>query len=198
MKLKNAQWRTLYVYFMQNVLWHNACGPLEMFSLSYNSHEIHLPWDILIWLIEFIYFPSFITGAPNSKGQCGANLVHHWARARKNYSFSNNEVRNIEHENQRLLRELTRISEGPKPGSAQVKKAYANVNTPLTKISHHGLNRLREQKRIERENLVGSSPVDPHHFIWSNQIFSASHSKKVLSTCWCVVFFLIRNRSIKV
>ncbi|XP_075900688.1 cilia- and flagella-associated protein 97 isoform X3 [Nelusetta ayraudi] len=90
----------------------------------------------------------------NSNSQCGAKLVHHWGRARKNYSFSNNEVRNIEHENQRLLRELTRISEGPKPGSAQVKKAYVSVNTPLNKISHHGLNRLREQKRIERENLA--------------------------------------------
>lgn len=102
-------------------------------------------------------FPSLIPGVPTSNSQCGAKLLHHWGRARKNYSFSNNEVRNIEHENQRLLRELTRISEGPKPASAHVKKAYVSVNTPLNKISHHGINRLREQKRIERENLVGSN-----------------------------------------
>lgn len=81
-------------------------------------------------------------------------MVCPWGRARKNYSFSNKEVRAIEHENQRLLRELTRISQGPKPGSAQAKKGYVSINTPLTKISHNGLNRLREQKRIERENLV--------------------------------------------
>lgn len=105
---------------------------------------------------QFVPFLSLMTGVPNSNSQCGAQGVHHWGRSRKNYSFSNDEVRNIEHENQRLLRELTRISEGPKPGSAHVKKAYVSVNTPLNKISHHGLNRLREQKRIERENLVGN------------------------------------------
>lgn len=106
-------------------------------------------------LLKFVPFPPLIPGVSNSSSQCGAKLVHHWGRARKNYSFSNDEVRNIEHENQRLLRELTRISEGPKAGSAHVKKAFVSVGTPLNKISHHGLNRLREQKRIERENLVG-------------------------------------------
>lgn len=116
---------------------------------------IHMKCVFLQVFFKFISFPSLMTGVLNSNSQCGAKLVHHWGRARKNYSFSNNEVRNIEHENQRLLRELTRISEGPKPCSVQVKKAYVSANTPLNKISHHGLNRLREQKRIERENLVG-------------------------------------------
>lgn len=123
-------------------------------------HGTSIEYKVIIFLkcasfshFQFVPFSSLITGA----SQCGANLVHHWGRARKNYSFSNDEVRHIEHENQRLLRELTRISEGPKPGSAHVKKAFVSVNTPLNKISHHGLNRLREQKRIERENLVGSN-----------------------------------------
>uniref|UniRef100_A0A3P9D6D3 Cilia- and flagella-associated protein 97 n=1 Tax=Maylandia zebra TaxID=106582 RepID=A0A3P9D6D3_9CICH len=76
--------------------------------------------------------------------QLGRKLVFHYpgGRNRKNYSFSNEEVRRIDLENQRLLRELSRLSPGPRSGSAPVKK------------SHGEMNRQREQQRIERENLA--------------------------------------------
>ncbi|XP_069023352.1 cilia- and flagella-associated protein 97 isoform X2 [Embiotoca jacksoni] len=73
---------------------------------------------------------------------------------RKNYSFTNDEVRRIDQENQRLLRELSRISPGPTPGSAVGRKSHVASNAPLTRLSHSALNRHREQQRIERENMA--------------------------------------------
>uniref|UniRef100_A0A3P8TGN0 Cilia- and flagella-associated protein 97 n=1 Tax=Amphiprion percula TaxID=161767 RepID=A0A3P8TGN0_AMPPE len=75
-------------------------------------------------------------------------------RNRKNYSFTNDEVRRIDRENQRLLRELSRLSPGPRPGSVVGKKTHVGVKSPLIRPSHSALNRQREQQRIERENLA--------------------------------------------
>ncbi|XP_044045095.1 cilia- and flagella-associated protein 97 isoform X2 [Siniperca chuatsi] len=75
-------------------------------------------------------------------------------RNRKNYSFTNDEVRCIDRENQRLLRELSRISPGPRPGSTAGTKTCMASNLPHIRLSHSALNRLREQQRIERENLA--------------------------------------------
>ncbi|XP_048851959.1 cilia- and flagella-associated protein 97 isoform X1 [Brienomyrus brachyistius] len=69
-------------------------------------------------------------------------------RARKNYSFSNEEVRRIDRENQRLLRELSRQT--PRPGSS----AAASGRGAASRLSHSALNRQREQRRIERENMA--------------------------------------------
>lgn len=69
-------------------------------------------------------------------------------RARKNYSFSNEEVRRIDRENQRLLRELSR--QAPRPSSS----AAASARGAASRLSHSALNRQREQRRIERENMV--------------------------------------------
>uniref|UniRef100_A0A3B5B5U7 Cilia- and flagella-associated protein 97 n=1 Tax=Stegastes partitus TaxID=144197 RepID=A0A3B5B5U7_9TELE len=84
------------------------------------------------------------------------NLVLHCpgGRNRKNYSFSNDEVRRIDRENQRLLRELSRLSPGPRPGSVVGKKTRVGSSSPLVRLSHSALNRQREQQRIERENLA--------------------------------------------
>uniref|UniRef100_A0A3Q1EQ09 Cilia- and flagella-associated protein 97 n=1 Tax=Acanthochromis polyacanthus TaxID=80966 RepID=A0A3Q1EQ09_9TELE len=75
-------------------------------------------------------------------------------RNRKNYSFTNDEVRRIDRENRRLLRELSRLSPGPRPGSVVGKKTHVGVKSPLIRPSHSALNRQREQQRIERENLA--------------------------------------------
>nr|XP_020745552.1 cilia- and flagella-associated protein 97 isoform X1 [Odocoileus virginianus texanus]XP_020745556.1 cilia- and flagella-associated protein 97 isoform X1 [Odocoileus virginianus texanus]XP_020745557.1 cilia- and flagella-associated protein 97 isoform X1 [Odocoileus virginianus texanus]XP_020745558.1 cilia- and flagella-associated protein 97 isoform X1 [Odocoileus virginianus texanus] len=69
---------------------------------------------------------------------------------RKNYSFTREEVRQIDRENQRLLKELSRQAE--KPGS---KSMIPRRSTgPPPKLYHSALNRQREQQRIERENLA--------------------------------------------
>ncbi|XP_030281535.1 cilia- and flagella-associated protein 97 isoform X3 [Sparus aurata] len=92
----------------------------------------------------------------SSVSQLGGKLVFHGSggRNRKNYSFTNEEVRSIDHENQRLLRALSRLSPGPRPGSKAAKKAHMTSNSPLSRLSHSALNRQREQQRIERENLA--------------------------------------------
>ncbi|XP_073325208.1 cilia- and flagella-associated protein 97 isoform X2 [Pagrus major] len=92
----------------------------------------------------------------SSMSQLGDKLVSHGpgGRNRKNYSFTNDEVRSIDHENQRLLRVLSRLSPGPRPGSKAGKKAHMTSNSPLNRLSHSALNRQREQQRIERENLA--------------------------------------------
>ncbi|KAL1772785.1 hypothetical protein HispidOSU_002342 [Sigmodon hispidus] len=69
---------------------------------------------------------------------------------RKNYSFSKEEVRQIDRENQRLLKELARQAE--KPGSKSTIPGRSMSNPP--KLYHSALNRQREQQRIERENLA--------------------------------------------
>ncbi|XP_041789830.1 cilia- and flagella-associated protein 97 isoform X2 [Chelmon rostratus] len=92
----------------------------------------------------------------SSESQLGGKLVFccPGGRNRKNYSFTNDEVRSIDRENQRLLRELSRLSPGPRPGSAVGRKMRAASNSPLIRLSHSALNRQREQQRIERENLA--------------------------------------------
>lgn len=90
------------------------------------------------------------------ESQLGRKLVFNYpgGRNRKNYSFSNEEVRRIDLENQRLLRELSRLSPAPRPGSVPVKKTCRLSDSPQIRLTHSAVNRQREQQRIERENLA--------------------------------------------
>uniref|UniRef100_A0A668T255 Cilia- and flagella-associated protein 97 n=1 Tax=Oreochromis aureus TaxID=47969 RepID=A0A668T255_OREAU len=90
---------------------------------------------------------------PSSEIKC-TKRFHLAYSNRKNYSFSNEEVRRIDLENQRLLRELSRLSPGPRLGSAPVKKSHGASNSPRIRLTHSAVNRQREQQRIERENLA--------------------------------------------
>uniref|UniRef100_A0ABK0LM98 Cilia- and flagella-associated protein 97 n=2 Tax=Rattus norvegicus TaxID=10116 RepID=A0ABK0LM98_RAT len=69
---------------------------------------------------------------------------------RKNYSFTREEVRQIDRENQRLLKELSRQAE--KPGNKSTIPGRSLGHPP--KLYHSALNRQREQQRIERENMA--------------------------------------------
>ncbi|XP_054422141.1 cilia- and flagella-associated protein 97 isoform X2 [Pteronotus mesoamericanus] len=69
---------------------------------------------------------------------------------RRNYSFTREEVRQIDRENQRLLKELSRQAE--KPGSKNTVPRRSISHPP--KLYHSAVNRQREQQRIERENLA--------------------------------------------
>ncbi|XP_049722207.1 cilia- and flagella-associated protein 97 [Elephas maximus indicus] len=69
---------------------------------------------------------------------------------RKNYSFTREEVRQIDQENQRLLKELSRQAE--KPGGKSTIPRRSVGHPP--KLYHSAVNRQREQQRIERENLA--------------------------------------------
>ncbi|XP_034400288.1 cilia- and flagella-associated protein 97 isoform X2 [Cyclopterus lumpus] len=92
----------------------------------------------------------------NSESRHGGKLVSccTGGRNRKNYSFTNDEVRRIDRENQRLLREISRHTPGPRPGSTTRKKTHMTSKLPHILLSHSALNRQREQQRIERENLI--------------------------------------------
>ncbi|EHB03629.1 UPF0501 protein KIAA1430-like protein [Heterocephalus glaber] len=69
---------------------------------------------------------------------------------RKNFSFTREEVRQIDQENQRLLKELSRQAEKPGNKSAIPRRSIGHP----PKLYHSALNRQREQQRIERENLA--------------------------------------------
>lgn len=85
----------------------------------------------------------------------GELIFHHpGQRRRKNYSFSNDEARHIERENHRLLREISRHSPAPRPGSSARKKTHPASKSSFIRLSHSALNRQREQQRIERDNLA--------------------------------------------
>ncbi|XP_070554164.1 cilia- and flagella-associated protein 97-like [Ptychodera flava] len=65
---------------------------------------------------------------------------------RKNLSFSNDRVKQIDSENQRLLRNILQNTK-PRPKKKRVERQQPMV------LSHAALNRAREQRRIERENF---------------------------------------------
>ncbi|XP_069487609.1 cilia- and flagella-associated protein 97 [Ambystoma mexicanum] len=78
-------------------------------------------------------------------------VIDHPAITRsKNYSFTNEEVRHIERENQRLLKELSRQASKPRSKSITPKKSSG----PPPKLYHTTINRQREQLRIERDNMA--------------------------------------------
>ncbi|XP_012580469.1 PREDICTED: cilia- and flagella-associated protein 97 isoform X2 [Condylura cristata] len=78
---------------------------------------------------------------------------------RRNYSFTREEVRQIDRENQRLLKELSRQADKPGNKSTIPRRSVG----PPPKLYHSALNRQREQQRIERENLeeLPGRPVLP-------------------------------------
>ncbi|XP_066488461.1 cilia- and flagella-associated protein 97 [Tiliqua scincoides] len=84
------------------------------------------------------------------KEQQAIVLDHPSSGTRKNYSFTNDEVRQIDRENQRLLKELTKYSVKPRSKSASLKKPSG----PAPKMYHSTINRQKEQQRIDRENLA--------------------------------------------
>ncbi|TRY84923.1 hypothetical protein DNTS_004021 [Danionella cerebrum] len=75
--------------------------------------------------------------------------------SRKNYSFTNDEVRKIDQENHRLLRELSRASAGSRCASSACSKSSSRRSSEApTRLYHTALNRQREQERIQKENLA--------------------------------------------
>ncbi|XP_073697667.1 cilia- and flagella-associated protein 97 [Garra rufa] len=75
--------------------------------------------------------------------------------SRKNYSFTNDKVQEIDRENQRLLRELSRSSARSPRGSSACSKISSQRNSaPPLRLYHTALNRQREQERIQKENLA--------------------------------------------
>lgn len=75
--------------------------------------------------------------------------------SRKNFSFTNEEVRQIDRENQRLLHELSRSSAHSRSGSsARSKSSNRRSSAPPIRLYHSALNRQREQERIQKENLA--------------------------------------------
>ncbi|KAK7162001.1 hypothetical protein R3I94_004607 [Phoxinus phoxinus] len=75
--------------------------------------------------------------------------------SRKNYSFSNEEVREIDLENQRLLRELSHSTARSRSGSSACSKTSSRRSSaPVIRLYHSALNRQREQERIQKENLA--------------------------------------------
>lgn len=134
--------------------------------------NFHIRWNVIhhltqyislkFWKITYInhcLFPQ--SDSFTSESQLGGKLVFHphGGKNRKNYSFRNDEVRRIDHENQRLLRALSRLSSGSRPNSAAGRKTPKTSCSPVIRPSSSALNRQREQKRIERENLVSFSAL---------------------------------------
>lgn len=76
----------------------------------------------------------------------------------KNFSFTKEEVRQIDRENQRLLRELSQSTAHSHSGSSACSKSSSRRSSaPPIRPYHSALNRQREQERIQKENLVSVS-----------------------------------------
>ena len=90
---------------------------------------------------------------------------HPTSADRKNFSFSNDNVRTIDKENQRLMQQIMENAARAK----KAKKASKGQKKPATvnKMSTSAINRNREQMRIERENYV-RIPCDTQIFATYN------------------------------
>lgn len=108
---------------------------------GYKQKAIHDTMDLNHLLKAFLEL--------DKKGPQKHHLDQPSVAPRRNYSFTREEVRQIDRENQRLLKELSRQAE--KPGSQST--IPRSVGHP-PKLYHSALNRQREQQRIERENLA--------------------------------------------
>uniref|UniRef100_A0A3P9NCZ4 Cilia- and flagella-associated protein 97 n=1 Tax=Poecilia reticulata TaxID=8081 RepID=A0A3P9NCZ4_POERE len=73
---------------------------------------------------------------------------------RKNYSFSNAEVRRIDLENKRLLQALSNISSGSKAEKNSKKSTSVPKGSSVAFYAHTAQVRDRQQRRIHQENLV--------------------------------------------
>ncbi|XP_076870230.1 cilia- and flagella-associated protein 97 [Brachyhypopomus gauderio] len=100
--------------------------------------------------------------ASSPAGSSSCSTSGRGRRRRKNYSFTNEEVRRIERENQRLLRELSRTpqraspcprSTGSAPSPTHAAGGRRPMGPPTLRLYHTALNRQREQQRIQRDNL---------------------------------------------
>lgn len=100
----------------------------------------------LLVYFTFCYFKAFLQ---LDKKEQKLTIDQPSKGVRKNYSFTNEEVRQIDRENQRLLKELSRQSARPRRSSTLKK-----VSVTPPRLYHSALNRQKEQQRIERENLV--------------------------------------------
>uniref|UniRef100_A0A8C8SEQ9 Cilia- and flagella-associated protein 97 n=1 Tax=Pelusios castaneus TaxID=367368 RepID=A0A8C8SEQ9_9SAUR len=112
------------------------------FDRRYNQKVLHDAVDLNQLLKAFLHLDK------NEQQQLVIDQPS--SGSRKNYSFTNEEVRQIDRENQRLLKELSRQSAKPRSKSAMLKKP---AGLP-PKLYHSALNRQKEQQRIERENLA--------------------------------------------
>lgn len=105
---------------------------------------------VLLSLAIFPFFVAFLE--LDKKGSQKHHIDQPSILPRRNYSFTREEVRQIDRENQRLLKELSRQAE--KPGIQSTIPRRTISHPP--RLYHSALNRQREQQRIERENLVSN------------------------------------------
>ena len=74
-------------------------------------------------------------------------------QSKLNQTFSNDKVRTIDRENQRLMQRIMGMAKEAEATKTKIKKPkYAHREPP--KLTPSAVNRLSEQRRIERENLV--------------------------------------------
>ncbi|KAK2508095.1 hypothetical protein MC885_012304 [Smutsia gigantea] len=109
---------------------------------KYNQKVLHDTMDLNHLLKAFLQL--------DKKGPQKHHFDQPSIAPRKNYSFTREEVRQIDQENQRLLKELSKQAE--KSGSKSSIPRRSIGHPP--KLCHSALNRQREQQRIERENLA--------------------------------------------
>nr|XP_033799369.1 cilia- and flagella-associated protein 97 isoform X2 [Geotrypetes seraphini] len=114
----------------------------EIYDPEYNEKALHDAMDLNQLLKAFMRLDkkdqrNLVTETPATK-------------IKKNYSFTNNEVRQIDRENQRLLKELSKQNSGMRSNSIIPKK----LTCPPVRLYHSAVNRLKEQQRIEKDNLV--------------------------------------------
>lgn len=109
---------------------------------KYNQKALHDAMDLNQLLKAFMHL--------DKKDQRDLVFDHPATTRSKNYSFTNDEVRHIERENQRLLKELTRQATKPRNKSFTPKKPAG----PPSKLYHSTINRQKEQQRIEKDNMA--------------------------------------------
>ncbi|XP_072318878.1 cilia- and flagella-associated protein 97 [Eucyclogobius newberryi] len=101
--------------------------------------------------VEYFYSEEEYNYYPTSRQDGRVVMQCPGVRHRKNYSFTNSEVRRIDRDNDRLLWRLANLATSSRPGSAHLQSPVTS-NVPVKSSPHSAINRQREQQRIAQEN----------------------------------------------
>jgi len=145
--------------------------------LQYRDESEYSTFDANDSDIESV--PSIISRASSSKRQHQTSLKSQQSSglspaSRMNMSFSNEKVKSIDAENQRLLKNLLHTKSNQNPPAVMRKKPQTRVK------SASSINRNKRQQEIERENLRllhRLQSVKPSNALTRNALLS-DHSKQ--------------------
>ena len=130
-----------------------ASGKLHLPNASRDAIDLKLLMQAVLEL-EHDAPPSSIRSGAHSQSSTVLFAPRPTSGCRKNFSFSDDQVRTIDLENHRLMRQIGRSGERPTAAAAAVRLNVSRRAQTTQRLTPSAVNRLREQERVAAENQV--------------------------------------------